>query len=239
MLGGTQENTAQSQTLIYFYPCEVCVLRWKQFDVVKRNNLSAIWCSVTFKSTFTIFQSFSLKNNLTKISCHKTNDSLKEHLFGFKEISFMSTIMTLWLNLTQSKMQKECTEIGKIFHKSMFSSVKMSWTKENETLVESVALVKNSCILFAKRQAAHTVHVTWIVVGLRTTGLCNRTMTSPSSFCTCLWSTPWAGGLISTKEKRKMRQRERERGRGGKMKRCPLFVAKFTQFFTTKLASSP
>lgn len=34
-------------------------------------------------------------------------------------------------------------------------------------------------------------------------------------------------------------ERERERGRGGKMKRCPLFVTKFTQFFTTKLASSP
>lgn len=111
-------------------------------------------------------------------------------------------------------MQKECTEIRKRFHESMFSSVKMSWAKENEALVESVAFVKNSCISFAKRQAAHTVHVTWIVVGLRTTGLCNRTMTSPSSFCTCLWSTPWAGGLISIKEKRKVRQREKGREEG-------------------------
>lgn len=46
-----------------------------------------------------------------------------------------------------------------------------------------------------------TVQVTWMVVGLRTTGLCSRTMTSPSSFCTCLWSTPFAGGLISAEDK--------------------------------------
>lgn len=48
-----------------------------------------------------------------------------------------------------------------------------------------------------------TVQVTWMVVGLRTMGLCSRTMTSPSSFCTCLWSTPFAGGLISADIKEK------------------------------------
>ena len=57
-----------------------------------------------------------------------------------------------------------------------------------------------------------------MVVGLRTTGLCNRTMTSPSSFCTCLWSTPWAGGLISMRDRQnKIRKRGRVRvtGEGG------------------------
>lgn len=66
-----------------------------------------------------------------------------------------------------------------------------------------------TCRKFAKKQGAHTVHETWIVVGLKTTGLCNRTMTSPSSFCTCLWSTPWAGGLISKEEENIYRYRER------------------------------
>lgn len=49
-----------------------------------------------------------------------------------------------------------------------------------------------------------TVQVTWMEVGLRTTGLCSRTMTSPSSFCTCLWSTPFAGGLISAHGEEKL-----------------------------------
>lgn len=52
------------------------------------------------------------------------------------------------------------------------------------------------------KECLRTVHVTWMVVGLSTTGLCKRTMTSPSSFCTCLWSTPWAGGLMSVEEAR-------------------------------------
>ncbi len=72
-------------------------------DVVKRNNFSAIWCSVTFKSPITTFKGAVLGNNLTKISWHKTNGSLKEHLFGFKEGSLISTILTLWLNFTKSE----------------------------------------------------------------------------------------------------------------------------------------
>lgn len=88
--------------------------------------------------------------------------------------------------------------------------------KLNKWAIKSVTSIKDSCVLFAKRATAHTVHVTWIVVGLRTTGLCNRTMTSPSSFCTCLWSTPWAGGLISVGvKKRNDKEREKERGGGG------------------------
>lgn len=53
------------------------------------------------------------------------------------------------------------------------------------------------------KECSRTVHVTWMVVGLSTTGLCKRTMTSPSSFCTCRWSTPWAGGLMSVEEARR------------------------------------
>lgn len=80
-----------------------------------------------------------------------------------------------------------------------------------------------------------------MVVGLRTSGLCNRTMTSPSSFCTCLWSTPWAGGLISIRDqKRKIRRRERK-GPKNKMLATLLHLVftEFTQFLTIHLASSP
>lgn len=90
------------------------------------------------------------------------------------------------------------------------SSVKPQAEQMKIKYLETLGLVKYICILGAEREAALTVHVTWIVVGLRTTGLCNRTMTSPSSFCTCLWSTPWAGGLIS--------KREQKEGTNGKKK---------------------
>ncbi len=123
-------------------------------------------------------------------------------------------------------------------YKSINFAYLSSSSVKNDVLAECVALVKPSGILYTKRETALTVHVTWMVVGLRTTGLCNRTMTSPSSFCTCLWSTPWAGGLISTRDQeRKMRKRAREN------KMLPtlfhLVFTEFTQFLTVYLASSP
>lgn len=46
-----------------------------------------------------------------------------------------------------------------------------------------------------------TVHVTCTEVELSTTGLCMLTTTSPNSFCTRRWSTPWAVGLMSAARK--------------------------------------
>ena len=47
-----------------------------------------------------------------------------------------------------------------------------------------------------------TVQETWALVGDRTTGFCRKTDTSPSSLCTCLWSTPCSVGLPSTTTQR-------------------------------------
>lgn len=48
-----------------------------------------------------------------------------------------------------------------------------------------------------------TVHVTCTEVELSTTGLCMVTTTSPNSFCTRRWSTPWAVGLMSVEQRQK------------------------------------
>lgn len=66
--------------------------------------------------------------------------------------------------------------------------------------VLSTSLIKASRVLVERRL---TVHVTCTEVELSTTGLCMVTTTSPSSFCTRRWSTPWAVGLMSGEQRQK------------------------------------
>lgn len=123
MLVGRQVNTAQPQTLIsiYFYPCEVCVWRWKQFETNGRlmNNQMSLtsplmWSRETIYQLFDVqlllsqqlqyFKAAVFRNNLTKISCHKTKAwgyhqeppfRLKRNIFHINDLDFMTQPYTI------------------------------------------------------------------------------------------------------------------------------------------------
>lgn len=202
------------------------------------------WCSVWLKET--ISQLFDvqllLRHQLQYFKAAVSGNDLK-----FPEIKQMvawrSTFLASkrdlsyqlsWLYdsiLQNQRLQRDKKTTYKLNTFMYLSSSSVKTRAEQMTMMHLLYPV-------CKRQAALTVHVTWMVVGLRTTGLCNRTMTSPSSFCTCLWSTPWAGGLISKRnQERKMRKRER----GGTMLPTLLYLVfrEFTPFLTIKLTLSP